>query len=102
MPIANPTVKPPVFSIRDPVPSSSSSSSLATSSSSAGRAKAEDNFNGALHCAKAFGVATLLVGTGATVSVYGLKTYMGVKTVCFPYFHASLHPLSALSQLRYD
>ncbi|EJF58149.1 hypothetical protein DICSQDRAFT_173240 [Dichomitus squalens LYAD-421 SS1] len=74
IPMANPTTKPPVFSIRDPVPSTS------TSASSSMAAKAEDNFNGALHSAKAFGIATLMVGAGAAATVYGVRQYMGVQT----------------------
>ncbi|EIW51568.1 uncharacterized protein TRAVEDRAFT_67632 [Trametes versicolor FP-101664 SS1] len=48
--------------------------------STTGAAKPEDDFNGALHCAKAFGLATLLVGTGALTTVWGIRTYMGVET----------------------
>ncbi|KAI8971316.1 hypothetical protein BD414DRAFT_500920 [Trametes punicea] len=49
-------------------------------SASRGTAEPEDNFNGALHCAKAFGIATLLVGVGATATVWGIRRYMGVET----------------------
>ncbi|KAI1785076.1 hypothetical protein LXA43DRAFT_170147 [Ganoderma leucocontextum] len=73
VPIANPATKPPVFSIRDPVPS-------APTPSSSVAARAEDNFNGALHCLKAFSIATLLVGAGATATVFGMTQYMGVQT----------------------
>nr|VWO99214.1 Calcium-transporting ATPase (EC [Ganoderma boninense] len=73
IPIANPTKKPPVFSIRDPVPSTPSSSSLVA-------ARVEDNFNGALHCVKAFSIATFMVGVGATATVFGVRQYMGVQT----------------------
>ncbi|KAI0777813.1 hypothetical protein BD413DRAFT_519828 [Trametes elegans] len=70
MPIANPsaTSLPP------------SQSYLPSSSSTSGAVRVEDNFNGALHCAKAFGIATLLVGVGATTTVWGVRTYMGVET----------------------
>ncbi|KAL7283902.1 hypothetical protein ACG7TL_001174 [Trametes sanguinea] len=69
VPIANPTSTslPP-------------SQSYAASSPSTASSKAEDNFNGALHCAKAFGIATLLVGVGATTTVWGVRHYMGVET----------------------
>lgn len=77
-PIAHPTASPPVFSTRDPVPHSHTPSSTASPS---GAAKAGDDFNGALHCAKAFGIATVLVGAGATAAVYGVQRYMGVQTV---------------------
>ncbi|TBU42372.1 hypothetical protein BD309DRAFT_866466 [Dichomitus squalens] len=49
---------------RHPIPSTS------TSASSSMAARAEDSFNGALHSAKAFGIATLMVGVGAA----GTKT----------------------------
>ncbi|KAF4604336.1 hypothetical protein EYR40_001515 [Pleurotus pulmonarius] len=39
-----------------------------------------DDFNGALHSAKAFGLATLLVTTSATATIYGIKTWMGVQS----------------------
>ncbi|KIP11818.1 hypothetical protein PHLGIDRAFT_114145 [Phlebiopsis gigantea 11061_1 CR5-6] len=42
-------------------------------------AQAADDFNGALYSAKAFGYATLMVLTGGAVTVWGVKTYMGVK-----------------------
>ena len=71
IPIANPnaTSLPP------------SQSSLPNASSAASTAKSGDDFNGALHCAKAFGIATLLVGVGATTTIWGVKRYMGVETV---------------------
>ncbi|KAI0363434.1 hypothetical protein BV20DRAFT_1058057 [Pilatotrama ljubarskyi] len=50
------------------------------STSRATSAKAEDSFNGALHCAKAFGIATCIVGVGAVSTVWGIRTYMGVET----------------------
>ncbi|KAH9848974.1 hypothetical protein C2E23DRAFT_403601 [Lenzites betulinus] len=68
MPIINPNA---TF-----LPSSQSSLPSAASGASA----AEDGFNGALHCAKAFGIATLLVGVGATTTIWGVRTYMGVET----------------------
>lgn len=40
-----------------------------------------DDFNGALHSAKAFGLATLLVAASATATVYGIKTWMRVQSV---------------------
>ncbi|KAG9225784.1 hypothetical protein CCMSSC00406_0007794 [Pleurotus cornucopiae] len=39
-----------------------------------------DDFNGALHSAKAFGLATLLVAASATATVYGIKTWMHVQS----------------------
>ncbi|CDO72835.1 hypothetical protein BN946_scf185002.g20 [Trametes cinnabarina] len=69
VPIANPTSTflPP-------------SQSHVPGSTSAGTTHQEDNFNGALHCAKAFGIATLLVGVGATTTVWGVRRYLGVET----------------------
>lgn len=75
-PIANPASSPSVFSMRDSAPASPMSSSSANAS-----AKSGDNFNGALHCAKAFGAATLIVGVGTFASVWGVRQYMGVETV---------------------
>ncbi|KAI0695022.1 hypothetical protein BC835DRAFT_1273831 [Cytidiella melzeri] len=37
-----------------------------------------DDFNGALHSAKAFGYATLMVMAGALTAVWGVQAYMGV------------------------
>ncbi|EKM56315.1 uncharacterized protein PHACADRAFT_91562 [Phanerochaete carnosa HHB-10118-sp] len=42
-------------------------------------ARPEDDFNFALYGAKAFGYATAIVTAGAAVSVWGVKTFMGVK-----------------------
>ncbi|KAI0824954.1 hypothetical protein BC628DRAFT_1419693 [Trametes gibbosa] len=55
-----------------------SQSSLPASAS--GPSRAEDGFNGALHCAKAFGIATILVGLGATTTIWGVRRFMGVET----------------------
>ncbi|KAI0646698.1 hypothetical protein C8Q79DRAFT_1010285 [Trametes meyenii] len=41
---------------------------------------AVEGVNGPLHGAKAFGIATLLVGLGASTTVWGVKRYMGVET----------------------
>jgi hypothetical protein len=56
----------------------------------------EDNFNGALYSLKAFSIATALVVVGAAASLWGVKTYLGVKDVRkFAFFHPSL-PIRAL------
>ena len=61
-----------------------------------GKGKEED-FNGALHCAKAFGIATFLVGAGAAVGVYGVKRYTGVQSVRAPFLtHAASAPALCL------
>ncbi|KAH9948025.1 hypothetical protein B0H21DRAFT_735831 [Amylocystis lapponica] len=39
----------------------------------------EDNFNGALYSAKAFGLATMFVTVGAGTTIWGVKTAMGVQ-----------------------
>lgn len=48
-----------------------------------------DDFNGALHSAKAFGYATLMVAAGATFTLWGVKSYMDVHDVgvCTPKIH---------------
>lgn len=43
--------------------------------------KVEDDFNGALYTAKAFGIATMIVTTGAVTTVWGIKLAMGVQDV---------------------
>lgn len=43
------------------------------------KARPEDDFNFALYGAKAFGYATLIVTASAAVTVWGVKTYMGVR-----------------------
>ncbi|RPD55607.1 hypothetical protein L226DRAFT_511716 [Lentinus tigrinus ALCF2SS1-7] len=72
--LANPN--PSLFSVKDSVISSAE----ASTSSAPAMAKAGDNFNGALHCAKAFCIATMAVGAGAMASVWGIRQYMGVET----------------------
>lgn len=39
------------------------------------------SFNGALYSLKAFGIATALIVAGGAASVWGVKTYLGVKDV---------------------
>lgn len=82
--LANP--HPTLFSVKD----SAISSTEASTSSASLMAKAGDNFNGALHCAKAFGIATMLVGAGAMVSVWGIRQYLGVETVSVHAFLSTL------------
>jgi hypothetical protein len=43
---------------------------------------AGDNFNAALYSAKAFGLATLLIGVGAATTVWGVKTALDMHDVC--------------------
>ncbi|KZT66604.1 hypothetical protein DAEQUDRAFT_674700 [Daedalea quercina L-15889] len=50
-----------------------------TSSPSVATTAADDNFNGALYSAKAFGIATLLVGAGAVTTVWGVQQALGVE-----------------------
>lgn len=42
------------------------------------RSQPVDDFNGAFHSAKAFGIATGLVMAGATVTILGVRAYLGV------------------------
>lgn len=62
-----------------------------TSTNAAPTADSEmiDDFNGALYSAKAFGYATLMVVTGASLTVWGVKSYMGVQNVSFIPCHLS-------------
>ncbi|OBZ78175.1 hypothetical protein A0H81_02717 [Grifola frondosa] len=64
-------------SLHPPLPPRPPSAPSASASTSA--ARVEDDFNGALHCAGAFGVATLLVVLGAGAGVWGVRSYMGVQ-----------------------
>ncbi|RDX45395.1 hypothetical protein OH76DRAFT_1408162 [Lentinus brumalis] len=74
--LANPN--PSLFSVKDSaIPSAQASTSSASASTAA---NAGDNFNGALHCAKAFGIATMMVGAGAMAAAWGVRKYMGVET----------------------
>ncbi|KAH8981299.1 hypothetical protein EDB86DRAFT_443118 [Lactarius hatsudake] len=43
------------------------------------RVAQEDGFNGALYSLKAFSVATALVVAGGAASIWGVKTYLGVR-----------------------
>ncbi|EED78505.1 predicted protein [Postia placenta Mad-698-R] len=63
--------------IATPTPPTASSPTLSTAGHEV-RA-AEDNFNGALYCAKAFGIATVLVSVGAGATVWGVKSALGVR-----------------------
>ncbi|KAH9830098.1 uncharacterized protein C8Q71DRAFT_799483 [Rhodofomes roseus] len=40
---------------------------------------ADDDFNGALYSAKAFGIATLFVGAGAVITVWGVQQLLGFQ-----------------------
>ena len=55
---------------------------LQMSSGAPSRVAKEDGFNGALYTLKAFGIATALVLAGGAASVWGVKTYLGVRDVC--------------------
>ncbi|KDQ53717.1 hypothetical protein JAAARDRAFT_136552, partial [Jaapia argillacea MUCL 33604] len=41
--------------------------------------EASDDFNGALYCLKAFGIATAAVSVGAASTIWGVKSYLGVR-----------------------
>ena len=45
------------------------------------RVEENSGFNGALYSLKAFGIATALVVAGGAASVWGVKTYLGVRDV---------------------
>ncbi|KAI0246355.1 hypothetical protein BJV78DRAFT_1255544, partial [Lactifluus subvellereus] len=55
-------------------------------------ASREDGFNGALYSLKAFSIATALVVTSGAASVWGVKTYLGVKD--WPLFTSRIHRAS--------
>ncbi|KAH8989264.1 hypothetical protein EDB92DRAFT_1868796 [Lactarius akahatsu] len=48
-------------------------------SAASSRVAQEDGFNGALYSLKAFSIATALVVAGGAASVWGVKTYLGVR-----------------------
>lgn len=55
------------------------------------RVEEESSFDGALYSLKAFSIATAFVVAGGSVSVWGVKTYLGVKDVsgkCVFFFFA--------------
>jgi hypothetical protein len=55
------------------------------------RVEEGNGFNGALYSLKAFSIATALVVAGGSASVWGVKTYLGVKDVsgiCVCFFFA--------------
>ena len=60
-----------------------STSSLQRSSRTPSRETHEDSFNGALYSLKAFSIATAFVVAGGAASVWGVKTYLGVRDVRF-------------------
>jgi len=55
------------------------SSALQSSSGAPSREANEDSFNGALYSLKAFSIATALVVAGGATSLWGVKTYLGVR-----------------------
>jgi hypothetical protein len=61
-------------------------------SSRLSRVEEDSGFNGALYSLKAFGIATALVVAGGAASVWGIKTYLGVKdvSVCMCFFQYML------------
>lgn len=79
-------VLPPTFSV------STSTSVSASTEKAVPQASPEDSFNFALYAAKAFGYATLIVTAGAVGSVWGVKTYMGVKDVRYQLCSCSPSP----------
>ncbi|KAI0246358.1 hypothetical protein BJV78DRAFT_1255589 [Lactifluus subvellereus] len=74
-----------------PIETSSGSLPRGTSDASL-RASREDGFNGALYSLKAFSIATALVVTSGAASVWGVKTYLGVKD--WPLFTSRIHRAS--------
>ncbi|KAI0692818.1 hypothetical protein C8T65DRAFT_72188 [Cerioporus squamosus] len=76
--LANPN--PSLFSVKDSAIPSTQASTSSASVSAAATENAGDSFNGALHCAKAFGIATMMVGAGAMAAAWGVRQYMSVET----------------------
>ncbi|KAN0136227.1 hypothetical protein V8E53_006087 [Lactarius tabidus] len=81
-----PSHPPPPRAARAMTPASTNAahsieaSTLSQSSSGAPERMAdEDSFNGALYSLKAFSIATALVVAGGATSVWGVKTYLGVR-----------------------
>ncbi|KAI0302898.1 hypothetical protein B0F90DRAFT_1949722 [Multifurca ochricompacta] len=81
-----PSVVPPprVAPVQTPMspvgaPSLEAGSTFGMSFKDASSVSKEDGFNGALDSLKAFGIATALVMAGGAASVWGIKTYLGVK-----------------------
>ena len=56
-------------------------SSSIQSSRAPERVPDDDGFNGALYSLKAFSIATALVVAGGAASLWGIKTYLGVRDV---------------------
>ncbi|KAI9434865.1 hypothetical protein H4582DRAFT_747755 [Lactarius indigo] len=76
-----PTAPPPRAAQALTPASTKATPSVEASSSSAAfsRIAQEDGFNGALYSLKAFSIATALVVAGGAASVWGVKTYLGVR-----------------------
>ena len=77
---------PSVASVLTPAPTKATSSveassPLQSSSEPPSGVVKEYSFNGALYSLKAFGIATALVVGGGAASVWGVKTYLGVRDV---------------------
>jgi len=78
-----PSTAPPPRAVSAFTPASThsveASSPLQRSSGASSDIANEDSFNGALYTLKAFGIATAFVLAGGAASVWGVKTYLGVR-----------------------
>ncbi len=83
-------------------PSVEASSPLQGSSGAPLRVAKEDGFNGALYSLKAFSIATALVVTGGAATVWGVKTYLGVRDVRKKNPILRIPPLLTLTRARAD
>ena len=85
-----------------PLPPASAGISTVTKSAAlqSTNVKAGANVNDAFYGIKAFGYATLMVTVGATASVWGVKTYMGVKDVSLHLQCAPQHLCNPFSRLK--
>ncbi|PCH44642.1 hypothetical protein WOLCODRAFT_123878 [Wolfiporia cocos MD-104 SS10] len=80
---APPPRRVPVVASRNPVPSPARAAirahPAAVAETEASKAADDSNFNGALLSAGAFGIATAIVSVGAGLTLWGVKTSLGVS-----------------------
>ncbi|KAH9030780.1 hypothetical protein EDB85DRAFT_2074204 [Lactarius pseudohatsudake] len=74
-----PSTAPPPRAAPALTPAATPSVEAISPSADSSRVAQEDGFNGALYSLKAFSVATALVVAGGAASVWGVKTYLGVR-----------------------
>ncbi|KAJ7596052.1 hypothetical protein C8J56DRAFT_394264 [Mycena floridula] len=79
LPLAPPPRRSATATIHLPRSSAIHPTPIASASSTQEPSPDPDDFNRAFYAAKALGISTMIVATGATLTVWGVKSYMGIQ-----------------------